>query len=137
MLNMAGLTLGLVSVFFISVWVSNELSYDKWVENSDRIYRLEALMNFTGEPFVWTTTPYPVIESMLNDFPDVEEGVCINKGYREIIEINGEQLQLENLYFVPGNFFSIFSFNFLIGDAKRALYEQQSIVISESVADQL
>ncbi|TFH37984.1 MAG: ABC transporter permease [Bacteroidia bacterium] len=137
LLNMAGLSLGLVCVFFISVWVSNELSYDKWTENSDSIYRLEALMDFTGEPFVWTNTPYPVIEAMLNDFPEVEEGICINKGYRQTIEINGEQFVPENLYFVPGNFFSIFSLNLLNGDTKSALYNPQSIVISESVADKL
>lgn len=137
LLNMAGLTLGLVSVFFISVWVTNELSYDKWTENSDRIYRIEALMDFTGEPFVWTNTPYPVVEAMLNDFPEVENGICINSGYRQTIEINGELYQPENLYFVPGNFFSIFSLNLILGDAKRVLSDPQSIVISESVAYKL
>ncbi len=137
LLNMAGLTLGLVSVFFISVWVTNELSYDKWPENSDRIYRLEAKMDFTGEPFVWANTPYPVIEAMLNDFPEVEEGICINGGYRQTIEINGELFQPENLYFVPRNFFSIFSLNLILGDAKRVLSDPQSIVISESVAYKL
>lgn len=77
LLNMAALSLGLLSVIFIAIWVSHELSFDKWVEDSERIFRVEALMDFTGEPFVWADTPAPVVESLLNDYPEVEAGVRI------------------------------------------------------------
>ncbi|MEE4213812.1 MAG: ABC transporter permease, partial [Bacteroidales bacterium] len=69
LLNIAGLAMGLVGVIFISLWISHELSYDRFHKNSDSIYRIESLVDFTGEPFVWTVAPAPVGENIRKDFP--------------------------------------------------------------------
>jgi putative ABC transport system permease protein len=66
-LNITGLSLGLASVILIALWIGNELSYDRFFTDADRIYRVESLMNFTVEPFVWTVAPGPVAEAFLNN----------------------------------------------------------------------
>ncbi len=134
LLNMAALSLGLLSVIFIAIWVSHELSFDKWVEDSERIFRVEALMDFTGEPFVWADTPAPVVESLLNDYPEVEAGVRIKRGYKASLEIGEELFISENLYYAPGSFFDIFPLKTLEGDPRAALDEPNAVVLSERIA---
>ncbi len=134
LLNIGGLSLGLLSVIFIAIWITHELSFDKWVEDSERIFRVEALMNFTGEPFVWASTQAPLVESLLNDYPEVETGVRIKSGYKTSLEIGEELFISENLYYAPGSFFDIFSLETLQGDPRTALDEPNAIVLSERIA---
>ncbi|MEZ5001072.1 MAG: ABC transporter permease [Bacteroidales bacterium] len=47
-LNIAGLSFGLASVIFISLWIRHETSFDSFHKNADRIYRVESLLDFTG-----------------------------------------------------------------------------------------
>jgi hypothetical protein len=56
-LKISGLALGLAGVIFIAIWISHELSYDKFFRNADRIYRVESLVNPSGDPSVWKITP--------------------------------------------------------------------------------
>ncbi len=134
LLNMAGLSLGLLSVIFIAIWVSHELSFDKWVEDSERIFRVEALMNFAGEPLVWSSTQAPLVESLLNDYPEIEKGVRIKSGYKTSLEIGEELFISKNLYYAPGSFFDIFPLENLQGDSRTALDEPNAIVLSERIA---
>lgn len=52
LLNISGLARGLAAVIFIAIWLSHELSYDKFYKDSDRIFRVESLINFSGDPSV-------------------------------------------------------------------------------------
>lgn len=134
LLNMAGLALGLLSVIFIALWVTHELSFDKWLNDSERIFRVEALMDFTGEPFVWADTPAPLVEALQDDFPEVESGARIHRGYKAAVRIADDQFTAENLFYAPGSFFDIFSIAILEGDPRSALDKPGSIVISERIS---
>jgi hypothetical protein len=93
-LNISGLALGLAAVIFIAIWVSHELSYDKFYKDSDRIYRVESLINFSGDPSVWNITPAPVAKSMIIDFPEVQDAVVLKAGYQSAIKVDDELFAL-------------------------------------------
>ncbi len=135
LINIAGLALGIASVLFISIWVLHELSYDKFYRNADRIYRVESLLDFTGDPFVWTVTPAPLAEGMVKDFPEVEATAVLQKGYNPTLKVSEEVYYASNFYYASPSVFDIFSFKLISGNEELALSDPYSIVISEEIAE--
>ena len=136
-LNIVGLAMGLVGVIFISLWISHELSYDRFHKNAGSIYRIESLVDFTGEPFVWSVAPAPVGENIMKDFPEVESVIRMRETYMPVIKKDNEIIEAENLYYCSENFFSFFSYDLLRGSREDVLNEPYSIVLSESIARRL
>lgn len=134
-LNIAALSLGLASVIFIAIWVNHELSYDRWHDKHNRIYRIESLLDFTGEPFVWNVAPAPVAAALPGDFAEVEDAVNFYTAYNAAFSIGEEVFNAENAYYTTNAVFRIFSFDLLLGNPETVLTDPNSIVISESIAN--
>jgi putative ABC transport system permease protein len=134
LLNISGLALGLASVIFIAIWISHEISYDRFFKNSDRIFRVESLLNFSGDPFVWTITPAPVAESIKKDFPEVEDAVVLSSGYQPVVKVDDQLFTAENLYYATHSYFNIFSTKVIAGDPSRLLVGPAEVVISRQIA---
>ena len=137
LLNVSGLALGLACVIFIAVWISHELSYDRYFENAARIYRVESLLNFSGTPFVWPVAPAPVAESILNDFPEVENAVKLKSGYQEVVKVDDKLYTAKNLYYTTNSYFNIFSTKVISGDPSSLLAGPSKVVISRHIAETL
>ena len=134
LLNISGLALGLASVIFIAIWVSHELSYDKCFKNADRIFRVESLINSSGDPTVWSITPAPVAKSLLDDFPEVQDAVVLEAGYQRVIKADDKLFTADNLYYTNHSYFNIFSINVISGDRSLLLTGPDEIVISRKMA---
>lgn len=134
LLNMMGLSLGLTIIILISTWVRHELSYDKFHLNSERIFRVESLVDFTGDPFVWSVAPAPVAEAAKIDFPEVENSVNLYSGYSDALKVGEEVFIPESMYYTSSSFFKIFSYKLISGSADKVLNDPYSIVISLSEA---
>lgn len=134
LLNMMGLSLGLTIIILISTWVSHELSYDKFHPNADRIFRVESLVDFTGDPFVWNVAPAPLADAAKIDFPEVENAVNLYSGYSDALKVGEEAFIPENMYYTSSSFFNIFSYKLSSGSPDMVLNDPYSIVISKSEA---
>jgi putative ABC transport system permease protein len=134
-LNITGLALGLASVIYISIWISHELSYDRFHKDSDRIFRIESLLDFGGEPAVWEVAPALTAESVRRDFPEVVNSVAMQKGYGAIVKVKEDVFYENYLYYSTREFFDIFSFRLLMGDNDKVLNDPYSVVISSRVVD--
>jgi putative ABC transport system permease protein len=137
LLNISGLALGLASVIFIAIWIRHELSYDSFFKNADRIYRVESLINFSGDPTVWDITPAPVAESMHNDFPEVQDAVVLQSGFNSSIEVDDKLYVADNLYYTNHSYFNIFSTKVVSGDPSQLLTGPDEIVLSRHIAETL
>jgi putative ABC transport system permease protein len=133
-LNISGLALGLAGVIFIALWVSHELSYDRYFKNADRIFRVESLINFSGDPSVWNITPAPVAKSVMNDFPEVQDAVVLQPGYQRTIKVDDKLFAADNLYYTDHSYFNIFSTNVISGDHSKLLAGPDEIIISRKIA---
>ncbi|HEX2967554.1 MAG TPA: ABC transporter permease [Bacteroidales bacterium] len=136
-LNIAGLALGLASVIFITIWVTHELSYDRFYKNSDRIYRVESMINLSGDPSVWQITPAPVASALKNDFPEVEDAVVMQAGFHGSVKSGDKLFTTNNLYFTDHSFFNIFRVPVISGDTSSLLTAPGEIVISKRIAEVL
>src|SRR5690348_8078970 len=131
-INIMGLSLGLASAMLIILYVKDEVSYDRFHSNANNIYRV--IVGQTGADASakkMGITGYFQGPKFTAKIPEIKSFVRLQGGYQDIkigTEIKGQQL-----LHADTNFFSVFSFPLLQGDAKTALSQPYSIVISEDV----
>jgi predicted permease len=134
-INIFGLALGLVCTLFIFIWVYDEVSTDRFHENIDRIYRAEMDQVYNGEKYHVNVTPYPAGEGWKNETPEIVEAVRIARTRTHLLE-RGERAFYENYFSaVDSSFFQVFTFPLKLGDARTALVEPLSMVLSEEMAE--
>jgi len=127
-INIAGLSLGLACAMLIMLYVKDEVSFDRFHKNVNNIYRIvsgssEHKMTMTG------ALQGP---RFTQNVPGIKSFVRIRNGGEDIKTEN--YVHSQDLVYVDSNFFSVFTFPLLSGDAKTCLTEPHSIVLSEDVA---
>ncbi|MCB0588041.1 MAG: ABC transporter permease, partial [Phaeodactylibacter sp.] len=135
LINILGLAIGVACVLLILLYVRSELSYDRFHENRDRIYRLtmEATNPQTRETMQRAVGPYRLAEEMK---PDLSDFTLIRFAVqdRELIELGDEIFTEEHFAFVDPAALQVFHFPLLSGDPETALDNPFSVVLSESAA---
>ena len=138
-IKILGLAIGLASVILISSFVYNELTYDQFHENADRIYRFTEI--FTNDEGVVeeksASIPFPFGPTYMSDYPD-SKTVRLYQTFQKVPLLTykeGEKsFYEEKLFFTDSTFFDIFSFELLQGNPATALDNPRSLVITESMA---
>ncbi len=133
-INIFGLAIGLTCFLLISLIVQFELSYDRFHENADRIYRIakENPASYYLGSNRWTVTPEPLAGALMDEFPEVEHAAQIVKA-TSLLEYNDRRFYEDGIY-ATEHFFQVFSFPLLQGDPRTALVDPQSIILTESLA---
>ena len=129
-INITGLALGLACTLLILLWVKDELSYDRFHENRDRIYRILA----RGERLDGYWLPAPLAPAAVQEIPEVVEAVRIFRTPRFIFTVGDRSFYEENGITADPAFFRVFSFPILRGDPEKVFEQPMSIVITESFA---
>jgi putative ABC transport system permease protein len=135
-INISGLALSLTAVWLIALFVVDELSYDRYHEKADRIYRLASHGQWGEEKFDITGTSGLAAEALTNDFPEVEDAVRINAEGGGIIDYENKKIKEDAIFFSDPSFFTLFSYHFLAGNA-YALQKPNSIVLTKTLAAKL
>lgn len=133
-INIVGLATGLAVCLLITLYVVDELSYDKYHKKADRIFRLDADIYFNNTAFVATVSPEPMGPAIVKDFPQIESFVRINKWGDVVVKKGNETIQDQNLGWVDSTFFKVFSFDMVHGNPATALSQPKSVVIDETTA---
>jgi putative ABC transport system permease protein len=133
-INVLGLSLGLACCMLTFLYTKDELSYDRFHDKKDRLHQLTyTFMDLDKqEKNAITYTGIVAGETFLSDIPDVEAIVRI-KGNGSLVR-KGADVIRENLQFADANFFTVFTFPLLEGNAKTALHHANSIVLTEAMA---
>ncbi len=132
-INICGLAIGMATCVLISLYVLDELSYDRFHEKADRIYRLDMEIKFGGTESSYAVSPAPAGATFLQNYPFVENFVRIRENSTQIKK--GEQTITEHeVAYADSTFFDIFTFTVLAGNPQKALAEPNSAVITESIA---
>ncbi len=134
-INVFGLAIGLASCLIIVLFVQNELSYDRFNEKADRIVRVvfKGIMN--GEHMKEAVTMAPTAQTIKNDYPEVEDATRLRSYGNHKITVGDKTFKDGSLAYVDANFFQIFTLPLIKGDAKTALTEPNTIVITEAMAN--
>jgi len=137
-INISGLAIGLACVLLIGMYIKDELSYDRFFKDANRIYRVNTHEKMGDEEFVAGHTPPPVGAALLNNFPEVESYTRIFKPGDEIIHYisKGQKSSLteKNLLSVDSNFLQFFSYQLVAGDPAVCLNSPNSVVLTQRAA---
>ena len=132
-INIAGLAIGLSCFLLITLYVMDELSFDKYNDKADRIYRINS--RFGGAEQQMPLTSDMMGGLLKKDYPQIEQ-------YTRIYTFNGNKLvkkgneynDEKRVAHVDSTFFDVFTLPAIEGDTKTALNEPNTVVITESTA---
>ena len=133
-INIAGLAIGMACSVLIMVWVAHELSYDRFNEKSDRLYRLVQTQYYSSGPLITTCMPGPIGGDMVADYPEVEDAFMFYFAPGAVVTYE-DKCFTENIRLADPGLFRMFDFVFISGDPATALDEKSSIVITEEMAE--
>ena len=132
-LNILGLAVGMAVFLTLTIASRFEFSYDHWIPNSDRTYRVSGVMNMAGRPQeIIAPIPGPVLPNLQADFPQIEAGVRILT--HDYAVRRGAQNDYETISFADPTFFDVFDLPFAAGDRRQALAGTAGVVVSEAMA---
>ena len=137
-INILGLAFGITCVFLITIYINHELSYDRFHNRAEDLYRIS-----WEDENPQTRTPHPMAQALANDFPEVENAVSLTPLWgagltRETHAFKhpqkNERYDERNILSVDTTFFQVFDFPLVKGDPKTALKKINGVLISESMA---
>lgn len=132
-INILGLSIGISCFSLFLLYAVHEFSYDRFHAKADRIHRVIEWWEGEGrEPGGSGSIPTPLTPALKKDFPDVEYAVRTTHGSC-LTRVN-ENLVKSSITFADGDFFNVFSFPLIHGDARTALNDPRHIVITKEKA---
>ena len=135
--NICGLAIGVATFWIIALYVTDEWSYDRYNEKSDRIFRVVQHGKWNGGSFNLAVTSIPYAPALKADYPEVEDAVRLDMDGGGKIVYNDKQIMVDAISFADNAVFNIFTYRFLSGDPKTALSKPQCIVLTKALAEKL
>jgi putative ABC transport system permease protein len=133
LINITGLAVGMACFFLIFLYVQFELSYDRFHQKADRIYRLNCDEKTPTGVIHQGFTSAPMSITAGQVFPEIQ--AVVREDFQPMLVRRGKLVfQEANSAYVDSGFFQVFDFPLLRGDARTALKEPLSVVLSASTA---
>ncbi|MCL4511466.1 MAG: ABC transporter permease [Bacteroidetes bacterium] len=134
-INIAGLAVGMAACILILLWVTDELSFNNFNKNLNRIFLVPQTQHYkTVGDFTVSPTPMPLAETLKEEYPQVEYSTRYEPWLGERVLEHNERRFNEQINFADSSFFNVFSFDFVEGNPNTALTNPNSIVLTEETA---
>ncbi|HYW96265.1 MAG TPA: ABC transporter permease [Bacteroidales bacterium] len=135
LINILGLTLGLTIGFLIILYIFNEVSYDRFHKDYDRIYRV-AIRGKLGEmPINVAVTPGALGHTLKKELPEIEDyTMFFHVGGSQLMRAGDKKFYDNHMLYADTGFFRIFTFKMIYGDQATALSAPYSVVLTQSLA---
>ena len=133
--NIVGLTSGLFCSLLIYLWISGEMSTDKYHKNIDQLYSVYVTSSLDGKMYGDFSTPSLLHKELKIKVPEIELVTAMSNNLYKKTFSNGEKVLKQEGKYVSEDFFSMFSFNFIEGTQTNALSAPNFIAISKEMAE--
>jgi len=133
-INILGLSIGIASFLFIWLYVKNELSYDQYHENADRIVRLDFHAQLGDNEAIGAANSAPVGPTFTEEYPEVESFFRFRSRGNYLVQYENNHYKEEKIVFADSTFFDFFSVDLIHGNAKTALTQPNAVVITSTMA---
>jgi predicted permease len=135
LINILGLAIGLASALLILLWVQDELSFDRFHEHAERLYRVEEDQYYSGEVYHVNVTPYPSGPVWKDQIPEIEDACRYQWPSGMLFTYKEKAFYEGGCVAVDSTFFDLFTYEFLHGNKATALTEPYSAVLTEETAE--
>lgn len=134
-INILGMTIGLTACLVIILYIADELSYDKFHPNADRIYQVGLHGKIGGQDLMVANTCPPMGPALVAEVPEVESSTRIAPHFGDpSIKFNEKVFAETKVFYVDSNFFEFFGYKLLEGDPKSVLKEPNTLVMTAEMA---
>ncbi|MFC1556192.1 ABC transporter permease [candidate division KSB1 bacterium] len=134
-INVMGLALGLACCIFIMLWIFDELSYDRFFENSDRLYRVEERIQYSDYTGYYLATSPAVAPGMKAQFPEISDACRYDPVKKSLVTYKDKMFYESQIVTADQSFLNMFSFKFINGNRSTALSDPRSIVLTRDIAE--
>ncbi len=134
-INIAGLSVGIAIAIVILLFVHNELTFDTFNKNKDRIYRTIIEERRRGENNPIAVGPLPLGPALVSEFPEIRSAVRIFQGAGVIS--HGPDTYNESIKFTDPSIFTVFSYPLVQGNPATALTQPNSVVLTQREAKKI
>ncbi|QQS35415.1 MAG: ABC transporter permease [Ignavibacteriales bacterium] len=133
-INIAGLAVGMACCILILLYVFDEMSYDRFHKNADRIYRIAVNGTLGENNFNAAVSPPPLRNALMTDYPEVVSATRVkNFGY-PVLRYGDKVFSEEKFFWVDSTFFDVFTVEFISGNPATALNAPEKVVLTERMA---
>jgi putative ABC transport system permease protein len=132
---LSGLVIGIATCIIIFTYISYELSFDKFHEDHNDVYRVAVKGKFADDFFNVAVSMPPLASELKQKYPEVSYFTRIDKSDENIfLAVDDNRFYVDGLYFVDTSFLDVFTFEMVQGDPATALAEPNSLVLTEAIA---
>ncbi len=135
-INLIGLTTGLACTMLIYLWVNDELGVDKFHTKDSRLYQIMEHQQYAEEIMTTNSTPGILSEALVAEFPEFEHAATTSWVSHHTLSVGELNVKARGIH-VGEDYFNIFSYPLIRGDANQVLSDKNAIVISEALAFKL
>jgi putative ABC transport system permease protein len=134
-INIFGMTIGITACLMIILYIADELSYDRFHKNAERIYQVGLHGKIAGQDIMTSNTCPPMSETLVAELPEVEAATRVIPSFgNPTFKYGDKAFTEEKVFYADSNFFEFFSFALIEGDPKTVLKEPNTVVVTETVA---
>ncbi|WP_373511601.1 ABC transporter permease [Persicitalea sp.] len=134
LINILGLTIGITCGLLLLLYVTDELSFDRYHKNADQIYRVVTEIHEPDKVNHWVGLQPPAVKTMKEKYPAVENYVRFFPNGTMTFRQGEKRFAEEDIYATDSTVFDIFTYKFLAGNPKTALDAPGSIVLTQKLA---
>ncbi|MEJ0033665.1 MAG: ABC transporter permease [Bacteroidota bacterium] len=134
LINISGLAVGFSCCLLIYLFIADELSYDKFHNDGDRIYRVSGAYMRQGQWEPYASNAWKTAELIKTNYTEVEQLTRIFSDNNTLFEYGDKRIVENSLAWVDDNFLSMFNFPMLQGNPAEALKDPNKVVITRSTA---
>ncbi len=135
LINLIGLSVAMVIFIFISLYVENEVTYDSYHPEADRIFRLTtSLTSPSGQTTDMALANPPFAQILKNQYPEIEDLVCVETEGHRTLKFNENEFDEINIRAATPSIFRVFSYPVVLGNQAEFLKSPNTIVLTESLS---
>ncbi len=133
-INIIGLAIGLTACILILLWVQDELSYDRYHQNANRLYIVGLDAKLGNQEFNAPSTPTPLAFTMVEEFDQVEQATRLLQSRQTIVKYKDRIFSENKFYYADSTFLEMFTFPLIHGNPNTVLDRPNTVVITEKIA---
>jgi putative ABC transport system permease protein len=133
-INIAGLAIGMACCILILMYITTELSYDRYHINADRIVRLGLDANMGGTTVVTPISNVPSAPTLIQAYPEVLDAARIRTVSKRAVQYEDNVFFENGILYADNSIFQVFTFPMLKGDPSTALKPAYTVVLTEETA---
>ena len=134
LINLIGLSIGIICGLLILLYVRHEMSYDTYHEHAEHIYRIRVDAKLNDTEFAGASVGYPTADALKQDYPEVLETVRFRSRGNYLVSYGENHFNEESIIFVDSTLFDVFSIPLVAGDPRSALAAPNTMVITTALA---